>query len=47
MNLIKRKPWIPVLVFYIGFMGLWIWFAWFAMQHSPEVIPLPPVSQQH
>jgi hypothetical protein len=46
MNLIRRKPWIPVLLFYLGFMGLWVWFAWFAARNSPQVIPDPPARTQ-
>lgn len=42
LNFIQRKPWLPVLLFYIAFMGVWIWFAWFAIQNSPEVIVPPP-----
>lgn len=42
MNLIRRKPWIPVLLFYLSFLGVWIWFAWVAVQNSPQVVPDPP-----
>lgn len=47
MNLLRRKPWIPVLVAFLAFVGLWIWFAWFAIQHNPEAIPLPRPSPTH
>ena len=42
MTLLRRKPWLPVLFFYLAFIGIWIWFAWFAVKHSPEVIEPPP-----
>ena len=46
MNLIRRKPWIPILLFYLSFVGLWVWFAGFAVRNSPETIPMPPPRQQ-
>jgi hypothetical protein len=42
LNLIQRHPWVPVLAFYLTFIIVWIWFAWFAIQNSPEVIAPPP-----
>lgn len=48
MTLIRRKPWIPVALFYLAFIILWIWFAWFAIQHSPQTIQAPsPAAGQH
>lgn len=42
MQFLRHRPWLPVLLFYLTFIGVWIWFAWFAIQHSPQSIAPPP-----
>ena len=42
MRILHRRPWLPILLGYLSFIALWIWFAWFAIQHSPQVVESPP-----
>lgn len=40
-NMLRRRPWLPILLAFLAFIGLWIWFITFSGKHRPETIPYP------
>ena len=42
MNLLRRYPWIPLAVLFLGFVAVWIAWLITAIKHAPEsVAPTP------
>lgn len=38
---ITKRPWIWIILVFIGFVSLWAWFVVFAIRNAPETVPLP------
>ena len=40
MKWLKENSWIWFIVFFLAFIGLWVWYIQFASKHTPEKVPL-------
>ncbi len=49
MNWLRKRPWLIVVAFFLGFIAWWIFFITLAVKNQPDTVPLPPrpLSQTH
>ena len=38
MNVLRRHPWIPLAMLFLGFVAVWVCWLRIALRHAPESV---------